>query len=79
MKWVELLKNVSGNPVFTTGLVAAGEDLTQVRLQLSRWVKDGRLIKLRRGLYVLTEPYRKLAPEPFYVANALKTASYVSL
>jgi len=51
MKWAELLKNVSDNPVFTTGLVAASEDLVQVRLQLSRWVKDGRLIKLRRGLY----------------------------
>ncbi|MHC4445726.1 MAG: type IV toxin-antitoxin system AbiEi family antitoxin domain-containing protein [Planctomycetota bacterium] len=79
MKWPELLQNVSDSPVFTTGLVAAGEDLAQVRLQLSRWVKDGRLIKLRRGLYALTEPYRKAAPEPFYVANALKSASYVSL
>ena len=79
MKWVALLGKVANNPVFSTGFGAAGENLAQLRMQLSRWVKDGRLIKLRRGLYVLTEPYRKVSPEPFYVANTLKSASYVSL
>ncbi len=79
MKWVDLLRKTVQQSVFTTGFVAAGENLTQVRLQLSRWVKDGRLIRVRRGLYILSEPYRKINPEPFYLANALKSASYVSL
>lgn len=64
---------------FSTRFLAAGENLAQVRLQLARWVKDGRLVKVRKGIYTLAEPYRKVRPEKFCVANALKTPSYVSL
>lgn len=53
--------------------------MTQVRLQLSRWVAAGRLIKLKKGIYTLAEPYRKATPHPFLIANAMKKASYVSL
>ena len=66
-------------PCFTTRFLAAGENLAQIRLQISRWVKDGKLIKLHKGMYTLAEPYRKLKPEPFCIANDLKLASYVSL
>jgi predicted transcriptional regulator of viral defense system len=79
MKFVYLLNKVSDMPYFTTSFLAAGMNLAQIRLQLSRWVKDGRLIKLRKGLYSLAEPYRKIKPEPFCIANGLKPASYVSL
>jgi predicted transcriptional regulator of viral defense system len=48
-------------------------------LQLARWVKDGRLIKFHKGLYTLAEPYRKITPELFNIANTLKSPSYVSL
>jgi predicted transcriptional regulator of viral defense system len=34
---------------------------------------------LRRQVYALAEPYRKSAPHPFAVANALRRSSYVSL
>ena len=50
-----------------------------LRLQLSRWVKTGRLIQLTKGLYTLAEPYRKRPAHPFVLANAMKKASYVSL
>lgn len=50
-----------------------------MRLQLSRWVKAGRLIQLRRGLYAPAPAWRKVEPHPFLVANALKRGSYVSL
>jgi len=79
MKYEDLLSKVSKVPCFTTRFLAAGEDLSQIRLQLSRWVKRGRLIKLHKGLYSLSEPYRRVRPEPFYIANSLKSASYVSL
>ena len=79
MKYVDLLKQVADLPCFTTRFLAAGGDLPQIRLQLSRWVKGGRLIKLHKGLYTLSEPYRKIKPEPFPIANSLKSASYVSL
>lgn len=57
----------------------AGENMAQLRLQLSRWVKNGRLIQLRKGLYTLAPPYSKNTPQLFTISNALKPASYVSL
>ena len=79
MKFEDLLNKVADLPCFTTRFLAAGKNLAQIRLQLSRWVKGGRLIKLHKGLYALAGPYRKIKPEPFCIANSLKSASYVSL
>ena len=80
MKWEELLRQVAGEPVFHAGFLAgSGESLPVLRLQLSRWVGAGKLIKLAKGLYTLAEPYGKLTPHPFVLANAMKKASYVSL
>ena len=79
MKYVDLLNQVADLPCFKTRFLAAGGNLAQIRLQLSRWVKTGRLIKLHKGLYTLAGPYRKIKPEPFSIANRLKSASYVSL
>ncbi|MBD3425345.1 MAG: hypothetical protein GF417_13000 [Candidatus Latescibacteria bacterium] len=74
-----MVNKVSDLPFFTTGLLAADDKLVKIRLQLSRWVKDGRVIKINKGMYTLARPYRKVDPEPFTVANALKSPSYVSL
>ncbi len=79
MKFEDLLKKVGYLPCFSTRFLAAGESLSQVRLQLARWVKDGRLIKLHKGFYTLAEPYRKIKPEPFNIAISLKSPSYISL
>jgi len=79
MKWHELLYKVSTEPFFKSGFLMAGENRAQVGLQLSRWVKSGKLIQLRKGLYTLAAPYSKSTPHPFTLANALKPASYVSL
>jgi len=78
MKFKDLLQKAGDLPCFTTSFMAAGENLAQIRLQLNRWVKNGRLIRLRKGLYVLSDPYRKIKPELFAVANAIKSPSYVS-
>jgi predicted transcriptional regulator of viral defense system len=80
MRFASLLAIVEGEPVFETGFLLAGEvDPADVRRQLSRWVKGGRLLQLRRGLYALAPPYRKVTPHPFLVANHLVRGSYVSL
>ena len=79
MNFTDLLKNVSDQPVFTVRFLAAGENLAQIRLQINRWVNAGKIIRLHKGLYTLAEPYRKVAPESFCIANSLKQASYVSL
>ena len=80
MKFAELISKAGELPCFTTGFLAAGQRLAQLRLQLNRWCKAGRLVRLTRGVYSLAEPYRKCRPEPFYIGNMLKSpSSYVSL
>jgi predicted transcriptional regulator of viral defense system len=65
--------------VFDTGLLLAGDvDPADVRRQLSRWTKTGRLYQLRRGLYALATPFQKIKPHPFLVANRMVRGSYVS-
>lgn len=79
MKWQSLLELVADEPVFASALLLSGNvSAQQIRLQLSRWVKDGRLIQLRRGLYALAPVWRKVEPHPFLVANRLQRGSYVS-
>lgn len=80
MEFETLLEIVGAEPLFETGLLLAGAvDPGDVRRQLSRWTAAGKLIQLRRGLYTLASPYRKVTPHPFLVANRLVLGSYVSL
>jgi len=80
MEFEELVCAVGDEPVFATGLLLAGPvKPDDVRRQLSRWTKAGRLYQLRRGLYALAPPYQKVRPHPFLVANRLVPGSYVSL
>lgn len=77
---MELLNLMADEPVFSSSILKAGNAMpSKIQLQLTRWVKAGKLIQLRRGLYALAEPYRKTNPHPFLVANRMKRASYVSL
>jgi hypothetical protein len=80
MKWESLLALVAGEAVFPSALLLSGdESVRQVRLQLSRWKKAGRLVQLRRGVYALAPTWRKAEPHPFLVAARLQRGSYVSL
>ncbi|HEV8583283.1 MAG TPA: hypothetical protein VGX68_29820 [Thermoanaerobaculia bacterium] len=80
MRFEELLEIVGDEPVFETGLLLAGNvDPGDVRRQLSRWVRGGRLHQIRRGLYTLAPPFQKIFPHPYLVANRLVPGSYVSL
>jgi hypothetical protein len=80
VKFETLLEIVGDEAVFESGLLLAGDvDAADVQRQLSRWARGGRLLKLRRGLYALAEPYRKAQPHPFLLANRLVRGSYVSL
>jgi len=80
MEFTHLIEVVGDEPVFETGLLLAGAvDPSDVRRQLSRWVKAGRLYQLRRGLYALAPPFQKVKPHPFVIANRMVRGSYVSL
>jgi len=79
MEFKRLVEIVDKQPVFETSLLLAGDvDPANVRRQLSRWTKAGRLYQLRRGLYALAPPFQKVKPHPFLVANRMVRASYVS-
>jgi hypothetical protein len=80
MEFKNLLEIVQDEPVFNTGLLLAGDvNSREIRRQLSRWSKAGKIYQLRRGLYSLASPFQKVTPHPFLVANRLLSASYVSL
>jgi predicted transcriptional regulator of viral defense system len=80
MEFDTFLAQIKDLPLFSSSLLQVGDvSPAQVHKQLSRWTKSGKLIQLRRGLYVLAEPYRKEAPHPFTVANRLLAPSYISL
>jgi predicted transcriptional regulator of viral defense system len=80
MEFTELLEIVGEEPVFETGLLMAGNTNSRdIRRQLSRWRQTGKICQLRRGLYSLAPPFKKVNPHPFVVANRMLPASYVSL
>jgi predicted transcriptional regulator of viral defense system len=79
MKFEELLRIARQSPIIRTGLLLVGDvDPAYLRLQLSRWVSEGKLVKLRRGVYTLADPYSTSPVHPYVLANAIEAASYVS-
>ncbi len=80
MKWDEFLHMMDDQTIFEPAMLFAGNDRpAEVRRQLSRWVKAGKLHQVRRGLYTVAPPYAKIRPQPFAVAGRLTWPSYVSL
>jgi len=80
MKFEDLLRRVPEEPAFSSFLLMnPAVSPGSLERQLSRWTRAGKILQLRRGLYALAEPYQKVEPEPFLLANVLKPASYVSL
>lgn len=79
MKLEELLDMDFPGGIFHSGQLMAGKrSPANVRRQLDRWLKTGRIIRLRRGVYMLSKPPGGRA-HPFLVANRLSMPSYVSL
>jgi predicted transcriptional regulator of viral defense system len=80
MKLCDLLALIGGATLFDASTLLAGPDSpAEVRRQLSRWVASGRVIQLRRGLYVLAPPFARASPNVFVIASKLRKPSYVSL
>lgn len=79
MTFPELLAIVEDEPVFETGMLTAGRPPEPgLPAQLSRWCASGKLLRVRRGLFALALPYRKVIPHPFLIANRTVPGSYVS-
>ncbi|MBN1895168.1 hypothetical protein JW906_11760 [bacterium] len=71
---------IGDEPVFESSLLLAGKvNKPHVLKQVSQWCRSGRLIQLRRGLYMPSPPFRKTKPHPFVLSNRILSGSYVSL
>ena len=80
MKFDSVLQLTGTLPYFDLPLlVQAFDDRREViRVQLSRWMKQGKVIGLRRGIYTLAEMYRRAPLTPASLAGALYRPSYLS-
>lgn len=76
-----LVRRFRDRPFFETREVEAlfDEPRPQVQARLSRWVANGKLVRLRRGKYLLPAFYRRVEPSVYYISNYLLRPSYVSL
>lgn len=79
MNFEQLVDMASDLHCFSAGMVTAGEDIDVVRVQLSRWVSSGRLVRIHKGWYTLREPFRRVRLNLNVVACTIKRGSYVSL
>ncbi len=80
MKYDDIVKLTGGLPCFDLALLAqAFNDRREaIRVQLSRWMTQGKVIGLRRGMYTLAETYRRVPLNPAVLANQLYRPSCLS-
>ncbi|MDD5310057.1 MAG: hypothetical protein PHU25_22295 [Deltaproteobacteria bacterium] len=80
MTFDSLVERVGVLPWFdlATVLQLSGEPRATALNQLSRFARAGKIVPLRRGMYVLAERYRRTAVQPAALANALYRPSYLS-
>jgi len=80
MKWPDFLSEYGRESIIESAwLQRPGSSSAATATQLSRWVRAGKLIQLRRGLYLIAPPYATKRPHRFTIANRMVDASYVSL
>jgi len=64
---------------FSTVLQLSAETRPQLRTQLHRWVRAGKLVSLRKGLYAFAPTYRRAPLSPAVLAKVIYPPSYLSL
>ncbi len=80
MKWEDFIQIVGKYPVVETKLLLTGfPNPSSLQVHIGRWEKSGKLIKIKRGVYLLADPYRRIELWEPYLASLLKMPSYLSL
>lgn len=80
MKFEDFIKITGDLPIIEIELLLAGiPNPDPLKVQISRWEKSGKLIQLKRGIYLLADAYRKIEVYDPYIASILKKPSYLSL
>ena len=73
----QLIKNYANRPLPHQVLITLLKDYKRPNDKINEWVKQGQLISLKRGLYLLSEQGKNPA-ESFVTANVLYGPSYIS-
>jgi len=80
MRYLDFKTRVRPYPVVTASLLdALDEDRRILHNQLSRWSKQGLIVQLKKGIYLLNAGDRATNPSKFFLANQLVFPSYLSL
>ncbi len=80
MNFSEFKNRFQNSPlILSRDVVQTAENPQIMRNQLSRWQKKGLLMSLRKGVYILSPPDRKIDVDHQAVANRLYEPSYLSL
>ncbi len=80
MRFENLLTLLEGRAWFDLASAAqlSGQTGSGLVAQLHRWCKVGKLVPLRRGMYALSEAYRRVPISPAQLANEIYSPSYLS-
>ena len=80
MKWEDFIQIAGKYPVVETKILLTGFlHPSSVLVHIGRWEKSGKLIKAKRGVYLLAKSYRRIELWEPYLASVLKRPSYLSL
>ncbi len=80
MEWREFLEKFAGMPLFHSSMLKVFPgDMRPMRVQLSRWVKAGKVVRIRREWYLIEKPWRVKEVPPAYIAAQIVQPSYLSL
>ncbi len=80
MKLLDLKSRFRSRPIFRLADLHPARSHSKYELvQLNHWVKEGRVIRISRGLYTLPDHERSVGLDPLWLANNLYSPSYVSL
>ena len=71
-------KNIDLPVISSRDFPLISDNPEMLRVQVHNWLKEGDLVQLKRGLYLLNIPGLKQPPD-FYLANRIVFPSYVSM
>ncbi|MFO7929356.1 MAG: hypothetical protein R6U35_06795 [Candidatus Humimicrobiaceae bacterium] len=80
MKFEKFLEIYKDQPLIDSSTFPLYTKKPQIlRVQVKKWKDKGKLLELKKGLYVFTEKYRKYNIPKLFIGNYLIFPSYISL
>lgn len=79
MNYATFVSRIQSLPLIGNDILSTlGGDRGYWRVQLNRWAQQGKILRLKRGLYTLPEDLRKTKFSLRWLANTLYSPSYLS-